>query len=334
MIAKFIKSFIPKKQKYLLNASREYWYDIKRFVKHSNAYYKFNTQEKADGYLTLNYHVIEKGLTMPETRLGFGKQVVTELIEICRSYHHKKFDPNSLPYRHTIMVLREYIKFHEAHKFELDTDIVSGIHEISAMAGITESSAQMQFVNSDYFAASKAPFNEFCRSRFTARNFTSRPIPLDTLYKSIELAIESPSACNRQPNRVYIVNDTETIASVLKLQSGNRGFGNLAQTLLIVTSDVSVFQSHKERNEPAFNAGLFSMTLAYALHYYEIGSCMLNWSSSKENDSQLRKILGVPENEKITIVIACGYLPNDFKIAKSPRLAAEYITTVVNKKQS
>ena len=326
MIKRIIKFFIPKNYFYLYHATKEYLYDIKRFVKHSNTYISLNTQAKYEGYLTLQYHVIEKGLTMPETRLGFGKNVVSDLIVLCTKYNNKKLDNNSLPYQHTIKVLKEYLRFHEKRNFTIDKSIISGINKIAQQAEINTFGEQIEFSKKEYFKDKNAPFDKFCKSRFTARNFIEQEIPISTLMKCIELANESPSACNRQPSRVHIINNKETIQNALKLQSGNRGFGNLAQCLLIVTSDISVFQSHKERNEPAFNAGLFSMTLAYALHYNEIGSCMLNWSSSKENDMALRKLINIPDSEQITIILACGYLPDNFKIAKSPRLSAKRIT--------
>jgi nitroreductase len=70
------------------------------------------------------------------------------------------------------------------------------------------------------------------------------------------------------------------------------------------------------------------MSLVYALHFKGIGACMLNWSASKENDMELRKLIDVPDKEKITIIIACGYLPDTFKIARSPRMKTEEITLV------
>ena len=115
------------------------------------------------------------------------------------------------------------------------------------------------------------------------------------------------------------------ILKVLELQTGNRGFGHMTNTLLVIASDISLFQGN-ERNESFLNAGLFSMTLIYSLHFYKIGACLLNWSSSNTNDKKLRTLLQIPNNEQISVLVACGFLPEKIKIACSPRLKASEIS--------
>jgi len=101
---------------------------------------------------------------------------------------------------------------------------------------------------------------------------------------------------------------------VLELQNGNRGFGHLTNILMVITSNISLF-TNNEKNEPFLNAGLFSMTLLYALHFNMVGACLLNWAVTESNDKKLRELLKIPENEQIVVLIACGYLPDEFKIA-------------------
>ena len=47
----------------------------------------------------------------------------------------------------------------------------------------------------------------------------------------------APSACNRQYVRVHSVGDIEMKKAILSLQNGNRGFGENADKLLVVTAD-------------------------------------------------------------------------------------------------
>lgn len=68
------------------------------------------------------------------------------------------------------------------------------------------------------------------------------------------------------------------------------------------------------------------MTLLNALHYNEIGACSLNWSVSDDKDIKLREIIKIPDNEVVLMIIACGYLPDEFSIASSPRKNANEIT--------
>ena len=151
---------------------------------------------------------------------------------------------------------------------------------------------------------------------------------MDVLYHCIEQASSSPSDCNRQPSRVVIVRNRKTLDEILQLQNGNRGFGHLINTMLVITSDLSVFQGN-ERNEPFLNAGMFSMTLLYALHNSKIGACLLNWAATDSNDKELRKLLNVPDNEQIELLIGCGYIPDEIDIALSPRFPVSDITRTI-----
>ena len=71
------------------------------------------------------------------------------------------------------------------------------------------------------------------------------------------------------------------------------------------------------------------MTFIYALHKNKIGSCALNWSVPVYKDMALKKLLNIPNNEKVTLTLICGYTPDEFKIASSPKLGWETITTEI-----
>jgi hypothetical protein len=42
----------------------------------------------------------------------------------------------------------------------------------------------------------------------------------------------------------------------------------------------------------------------------------------------MRKLLNIPENEVVLLVISCGYPPENFKMAASPRKKANEITSI------
>jgi len=294
--------------------------NIKRFIFYSNSFYKINSESKLRGQLTMIYHVIEKGLTMPTPKMGFGYEKVNELINFCNIYISKKYDTKAIEFEHSVKLLDEYLKFHANNNYNVEENIEKTIKLLVEKSQIKTSSEQLIFDSSDFFKYKDSSFADFCLSRHTVRNYSEKDIPISVINECILLAQTSPSACNRQPSRVYIIKHREIIDSFLKLQNGNRGFGFLANAIVVFTSDISVFQSIIERNEPYLNSGMFAMTFIYALHHYKIGSCALNWSVTTEIDLKLRKLLNVPDNELITMTLSCGYLPNRLSVARSPRL--------------
>lgn len=58
---------------------------------------------------------------------------------------------------------------------------------------------------------------DFCKlaeTRYSVRKFTDRAIDKDTLNKILRSAQVAPTACNNQPQRVYVVQSAEALAKV------------------------------------------------------------------------------------------------------------------------
>jgi nitroreductase len=322
----FLKKLVPHKIKVKIKLYALVVYDFKRFLKYSSINQTFDTENKLKGKLTIYYHVIEKGLTMPETRIGFGQPVVLELISMMNKYIAKNYNTKSLEFVHSLNVLNEFLAFHEQNKFALNSNIIDGIDFLNTRIETFETSKQLEFTRENFFKESESSFDKFCLTRYSSRSYSDREIPLEILNNCIRLALKSPTSCNRQVNRIYVIRDSSIKKEVLNLQYGNRGFGHLADTLFIISADISVFQGPNDRNESYVNSGMFAMSLIYALHRFKIGSCPLNWSVEKSRDMKLRKLLNIPDNERVGLVISCGYLPELIRIASSPRLDIQEIT--------
>jgi nitroreductase len=288
--------------------------------------YNDSEVEKVKRDLTLAYHIVEKGLTMPVPRPGFGKPVVLSLVNTVLKYLKMNLPQDEMEFRQSVSVLKEYKEFHEHINFGLDNDVVEKLGLLGNLFNSIEGLKQLKLSSDEYFKDVDKPFDLFCMSRYSVRNYTAQQIPIAVLHRCIELAQKSPSFCNRQPTRVHIVKSAEQKTRILEIQNGNRGFGHLAETLLVISSVISTTKDIHERNENHLNGGMFIMTLLNALHFNRIGACSLNWSVTNDKDTKLREILNIPENEVLLMIISCGYVPGEFSIASSPRKNAKEIT--------
>jgi len=322
-----IKSLMPKRLSYwyyLYTAKKAVNFDIRRRV--FDKVYNNSAAEKVKRDLTLLYHIVEKGLTMPVPRPGFGKQVVIDLCKVVLRYENMKLPQGELEFAQSVTVLKEYAEFHNGIGFELEKEVSDSLTKIVNRFDDIHGTHQIQITDNAYFRDINAPFDAFCMSRFSVRSYTDKEIPMEVLYDCVDLAQKSPSFCNRQPTRVHIVKSPAKKEAILAIQNGNRGFGHLAETLIVLTSVISVTKDIHERNENHLNGGMFAMTLLNALHFNKIAACALNWSVDNEKDMKMRQILKVPENEVVLLVISCGYPPESFKVASSPRKKAAEIT--------
>jgi nitroreductase len=171
----------------------------------------------------------------------------------------------------------------------------------------------------DIHEAVNLNFRNFVSSRYSIRHFGAEEVPLIIIQEAVLIALKTPSVCNRQTWKVHVFSDEDLKQKVLSYQNGNRGFGHLANKVLIVTSDLSYFLDACERNQGFIDGGLFSMSLIYALHSLGVGTCCLNWATTYKQDIALRQNVAIPNSEVIIMMIAVGSLPESFNVANSAR---------------
>ena len=122
--------------------------------------------------------------------------------------------------------------------------------------------------------------------------------------KAISIAQSTPSVCNRQTWRTHVFLDKEQIKEILKYQNGNRGFGEDAAAILIVTASLPYFIGVGERNQAFIDGGMYAMTLVYALHSLGLGTCCLNLWVSQVWILGCNEVAKIPCDEVLIMMIA------------------------------
>ncbi|MBN2777137.1 MAG: nitroreductase family protein [Bacteroidales bacterium] len=269
-----------KKTQAIIQLFFSYWYDFNRYIKYSNTFNTDANANKLRATIILNYHVIEKGLTMSEMKHGFGEEKVLYLCEKCNDFINR-FGNNDKQVNHAIQILETYLLVHEQNNFKLPESIIKKIKQtITLKEEDIISTLNYEEKTIDYKTIKTAPFPVFAKSRKSIRNFSKRNIEPKTIEKAVANAQTSPSACNRQPARIHIYSEKNLVTKILYLQNGNRGFGHLSNKLIIVSCDLSGYKIHNERNSCWVDGGIYLMNLLYGLHYEGIGTCILKWSVS------------------------------------------------------
>lgn len=111
---------------YLFRLLLEEFTWIIRCVKYNNG----ATDKYVDLYsLMVISHVLEKGLTMPNRRLGFGQERVRQVLELCQKCIDK-YGANSIEVQSTLNDLDEYNRVHQENQFILPSDIQDSLENI------------------------------------------------------------------------------------------------------------------------------------------------------------------------------------------------------------
>jgi nitroreductase len=278
--------------------------------------------------LTMEYHRIEKALCLPSPRFGFGIDVIDRLMDLTDIYT-KKFGEDVVVYS-AINAVKAYSEFHIDN-----TDTIARELNDKISLFLTSTKCNLNLVShvekmkSDVLGYSTIEYSEFCKSRHSIRDYSPDPVPVDLILAAVVDAQTTPSVCNRQASRVIAVRDPVLVDQVLKLQNGNRGFGDYVTNLFVVYYDLSSFVSVGERNQGWIDSGMFSMNLVLALHSRGLGTCCLNWSVDSTRDRELVRLLKLPESSRIVMLISCGNLKETFRVAGSAKLPLNEVLTVV-----
>lgn len=304
-----------RKIKAILSGLTTLWPYYRRVVKNIKCDY-FASQDAFMSVLVANYHVIEKCLAMPDFEPGHGKERVALVCGDLIKYQELGFDTTNVQYISALQAIDEYNRVHKALHYDLGKELQNAIDAVLGNAHFAEHN-QPHVTKDEFFQYTDASFADFATSRHSCRAYSNQTIPMQEIVDCVNLARTTPTACNRQPNKTYVVSNPKQIKHIISIQGGGRGFAEKADKLLIVTSRVDVFSS-SELFEAFKAGGMYVMNLLYALHYHHIGTCPLEWSGGKR-DKWLRAFVGIPDNEEVIMLIATGYPLDEFKYVLSNR---------------
>jgi nitroreductase len=308
-----------------------YAYDLFRFLRLSGINKSNNYREERAARITMFYHQIEKGLSLKATRPAFGMAVLPQLLGLLDEYFrdHGAHAPGTT----AMAALREYLAFNES--MGVSVPAVAGPYQRllatypEVQAAIVQSAAgAVHVLKRDISPLQALDFPAFFGSRHSIRHFSGGNVNDDQIRRVAELARKTPSVCNRQSSRLHDFRDPTTVEKILALQAGNRGFGDQASGVVIVTSDLRAFVDPGERNQCWIDGGMYAMSILLAFHHLGLGTCCLNWSKERGTDTALRKLVPIAEHEAVIMVIAYGTLPDELNVAMSPRLPVSDILTI------
>lgn len=307
------------------------FYDTSRFIKHSSVC-RMNSKEKLMGKILWDTHIIEKGACLENPRLFYGKDTILRLIEEIDSYLLQGGKSEDDVVQMAAGILSEYFVFMRTNaddllwnKNQAWMDRISSFIKDFQIDQELGMGGKMEMTKSAFQEGGRSVFPDLCQSRYSTRNFTGEPIPLDDLKTVLDWARKSPSVCNRQCVRAMLLTQKNDIHDALTLQEGARGFGESVGALIIIGADLNAFILDSEKNQNYIDSGFFAMNVLYGLHYMGYGACPLHWFWGPDHDIPLRKRFDIPESWNITLMIAVGVLPDSFSIPIGHRRPVEDI---------
>lgn len=303
-------------------------YDSLRFLRFSGVW-AVDRKKVSQSKILKEYHRLEKGLSLKVPKPGFGKEVAmllcTELHKYVSTYGGDEIVDAA------VSTLSEYLKFIKGNGQFSDNlvaiDLFVSSYTFTNLDG--ENFGGVFSITSSEITKHGCLDNPlgFFHSRYSIRNFSNKDVAVEKVKYALKLASKTPSVCNRQSSKVYMLKDPVKIEKALDHQNGNSGFGDGIKILLILSYSLESMLLTGERNQGWVDGGMYAMSLIYALHSLGLGTCCLNWSADKNQDKDFRRVFDIPASEPILMMIGIGAIPDTLYVAKSKRLDINEVVT-------
>ncbi len=174
------------------------------------------------------------------------------------------------------------------------------------------------------------------KERRSIRKYSEREVTEDTIREIIDLSRFAPSWKNTQVVRYHIIKNKdikEEIAKNCVLSFDFNAKTIIRSNALVIVSvvkntsgyekDGSFSTSQQDRWE-MFDAGIATQTFCLAAHSKGIGSVILGVF----DEEKIRQYIDIPEDERVTNLIAIGY-PLEQPKSAPPRKEVEQITSFI-----
>lgn len=282
--------------------------------------------EKMQYVLLRDTHIIEKGLSMRNPRIGFGQAKVLTLIGRLKTYCQLYLQTDAEFLSYPLSAIQTYIEYMTRSEVnirsieqEYETLLnMAGHPQVSVKSGIEEVDRR------ETLRQCAGNFEALLNSRHSVRYFSDEEVSDELLVKALSLAQRTPSACNRQGWKTHIYRGAQSI-DLLTWQGGSRGFENEIRCSIVVTANLKAFKAY-EPHQAYVDGGLYAMNLINALHSLGLGTIPLSCGFKHKKLKQLSSF-GIPDNEVPIVIIGIGHLPERYKVAISERKSIEQTNT-------
>ena len=145
-------------------------------------------------------------------------------------------------------------------------------------------------------------FLELARDRYSVRKYKSDPVPDEIIDRIIEAAILAPTACNNQPQKIFIVKSDEMKQRLKECTP----YTFDAPVIMVVGYDKTL--SWQNKRMPGYESGetdasIVTTHMMLAAWNEGVGSCWVGVFNSDE----VSQALGLDENIRVTALMPMGY---------------------------
>ena len=143
--------------------------------------------------------------------------------------------------------------------------------------------------------------------RRSVRWFLQKAVPREAVDRAIEIAAQSPSACNRQPFQFRIIDEPKLLREVSRIPMGTSGYEDNIPMLIVIVGRLRNYMSERDRHLIYIDSSLAAMSLMFGLEVQELSSCCINWPDIESKERKMASLLKLSPDERPIMCLAVGY---------------------------
>ena len=149
-------------------------------------------------------------------------------------------------------------------------------------------------------------FMELAKKRFSVRKFSDKKVSKEILEQILEAGMIAPTAKNQQPQRIYVLQEEESLAKLDELTKCRYG----AKTVLMFTYNTD--EEWKNPLQEDIHSGVEDVSIV-ATHIMlraaelDVDTIWVNFFAN----NKLEEVFGLPANEKSVLIMPVGYKAED-----------------------
>ncbi len=169
-------------------------------------------------------------------------------------------------------------------------------------------------------------FKDLVMQRESTRKYSDKPVEREKIEQIMDACRMAPSACNAQPWRFVVATDREVARELGRASQGPlMTFNKFATQAPVVAAIIGekpnwlsrVGGNVKDKDFYLMDIGIVAEHFCLQAAELGLGSCMIGWF----DEQRAKKILNVPHDKRILLLITLGYPAKDKlrkKIRKPP----------------
>ena len=272
--------------------------------------------------LRRNVHRLEKGLTMKPPRPIFGLDKIGETVhayDACLDQLRTGDEKLRTSLTWAKNILNAY--FERVADHPVVRAARESFEAANAKAELDMSVSRVPYQrNFDIDLPSIEQIENLARFRRSVRWFSDKQVPRAALDRAMRVALEAPSACNRQPFRWEIFDAHELVQEVGAVPKGTPGWLHQIPVFAVIIGKFDAFRFERDRHIPYIDGCLAAMNFINALEVQGISSCCVNFPDFADTEKRMAQVLKLQPWERAVMCLAIGYPDKNERVAYSQKV--------------